>query len=68
MLRKIDNNVIQVEGEIYWEVDTIAFRFYWTIIRTMRIILEMLSQRWMFKNAKYKNLGENLSNKKKLPV
>ena len=27
---------IQVEGEIYWEVDTIAFRFYWTIIRTMR--------------------------------
>ncbi len=22
----------------------------------------MLSQRWMFKNAKYKNLGENLYN------
>ena len=28
--------MIQVEGEIYWEVDTIVFRFYWTIIRTMR--------------------------------
>ena len=27
---------IQVEGEIYWEVDTIAFRFYWTIIRNTR--------------------------------
>ena len=26
---------IQVEGEIYWAVDTIAFQFYWTIIRTM---------------------------------
>ena len=24
----IDNKVIQVEGEIYREVDTIAFRFY----------------------------------------
>ena len=34
--RKIDNKVIQVEGKIYWEVDTIAFRFYGTIIRTMR--------------------------------
>ena len=33
---KIDNGVIQVEGEIYWEADIIAFRFYWTIIRTMR--------------------------------
>ena len=32
---KIDNKVIQVGGEIYLEVDTIAFRFYWTIIRTM---------------------------------
>ena len=28
----------------------------------------MLSQRWRFKNAKYKNLGENLYNKKKLAV
>ena len=28
----------------------------------------MLSQQWMFKNAKYKNLGENLYNKKKLAV
>ena len=28
--------MIQVEGEIYWEVDTIVFRFYWTIIWTMR--------------------------------
>ena len=27
---------IQVEGEIYWEVGTTAFWFYWTIIRTMR--------------------------------
>ena len=27
---------IQVEGMIYWEVDTIAFRFCWTIIRAMR--------------------------------
>ena len=35
MLRKIDNQVIQVEGEIYWEVGTIAFRFNWTIIRNM---------------------------------
>ena len=35
---KIDNKVIQVEGEIYWEVDTIAFRFYWTIISTMKEI------------------------------
>ena len=25
----------------------------------------MLSQRWMFKNAKSKNLGENVYNKKK---
>ena len=33
---EIDNKVIQVEGEIYWELDTIAFRFNWTIIRTMR--------------------------------
>ena len=24
--------MIQVEGEIYWEVDNIAFWFYWTII------------------------------------
>ena len=31
-------------------------------------ILAMLSQRWMFENAKYKNLGENLYNKKKLAV
>ena len=30
------------------------------------MILAMSSQRWMFKNAKYKNLGENLYNKKKL--
>ena len=36
MLRKTDNKVIQVEGEIYEEVDTIAFRFNWTIIRTKR--------------------------------
>ena len=36
MWRNIDNKAIQVEGEIYWEVDTIAFRFNWTIIRTMR--------------------------------
>ena len=34
--RKIDKKVIQVEGEIYWEVDKIAFRFYRTIFRTMR--------------------------------
>ena len=27
-----------------------------------------LSQGWMFKNAKYKNLGENLYDKKKLAV
>ena len=33
---KFDNKVIQVEGEIYWEVNTIAFRFYWIIIGTMR--------------------------------
>ena len=31
-----DNKVIQVEVEIYCEVDTIAFWFNWTIIRTMR--------------------------------
>ena len=36
MYRKIDNKAIRVEGEIYWEVDTIAFRVYWTIIKTMR--------------------------------
>ena len=36
MLRKIYNKAIQVEREIYWEVDTIAFQFYWTIIRSMR--------------------------------
>ena len=34
--RKIDNKIIQMEGKIYWEVDTIAFRFYWTIVRIMR--------------------------------
>ena len=34
--RKFDNKVTQVEAEIYWEVDTIAFRFYWNIIRSMR--------------------------------
>ena len=28
--------VIQVEEEIYSEVDTIAFRFYWTIIRVIK--------------------------------
>ena len=27
MLRKIDNKVIQVEGEIYWEVDTGAGKY-----------------------------------------
>ena len=27
---------IQVEGMIYKRVNTIAFHFYWTIIRTMR--------------------------------
>ena len=27
---------IQVEGMIYWGINTIAFRFYWTIIWTMR--------------------------------
>ena len=36
MSRKIDDKVIQVEGEIYWEVDTISFRFDWTIIKFMR--------------------------------
>ena len=36
MQRKIDNKVIQVEEEIYGEIDTITFRFDWTIIRTMR--------------------------------
>ena len=30
------------------------------------MILAMLSQHWMFKNGKYKNLGENLYWKKKL--
>ena len=28
----------------------------------------MFSQRWKFKNAKYKNIGENLYNKKKLAI
>ena len=34
--RKIDIKVIQVEGEIYEEVDSLTFRFYWAIIRTMK--------------------------------
>ena len=36
--KKIDNKVIQVEGEIYSreKIDALAFRFYWTIIKTMR--------------------------------
>ena len=29
-------------------------------------MLVMLNQRWIFKNAKYKNLGKNLYNKKKI--
>ena len=33
--REIDNKVIQVEGDIYWKVDTIAFQFSLTIIRTI---------------------------------
>ena len=49
--RKIDNKVIQVEGEIYWEIDTIAIRFYWTIIRTTRGGI---------------NEGKNLYNKEKV--
>ena len=32
------------------------------------MILAILSLRWMFKNAKYKNLRENLYNKKKLAL
>ena len=32
------------------------------------MILAILSQQWMSKNAKYKNPGENLYNKKKLAV
>ena len=28
LCRKIDNKVILVEGEIYYEVDIIAFRFF----------------------------------------
>ena len=32
------------------------------------MILAMLNQRWMFKSAKYKNLGKILFNKKKLAV
>ena len=30
------------------------------------MILVMLNQRWIFKSVKYKNLGKNLYNKKKL--
>ena len=37
IVKKIDDKGIQVEGQIYWEVDTLAFRFYWVIIRTMRV-------------------------------
>ena len=32
------------------------------------MILMMLNQRQMYKNAEYKKLGENLYNKKKLAV
>ena len=32
------------------------------------LTLTILSQRWMFKNAKNKNPGENLNNKKKSAV
>ena len=32
------------------------------------MILVMLNQRWMFKNAKYKNVGKIRINKKKLAV
>ena len=35
-VEKTDHKVIQVEGEIYWEVDSIVFRLNWIIIRTMR--------------------------------
>ena len=32
-LYSIDIQIVLGGGEIYWEVDTIAFRLYWTIIR-----------------------------------
>ena len=32
----------------------------------MRGDINDFSQRWIFKNAKYRNLGENLYNKKKV--
>ena len=49
-----------MEGEIYWETEPSSGPW--------GVILAVLSQQWMFKNAKYKNLGENLYNKKKLAV
>ena len=61
--------VIQIEMVYFLrnKVDTIAFRFYWTIIRTIRSYISDVKCRWMYQKCKiYKNL-EKLYNKKSWP-
>ena len=55
--------MIQVEGEIYWGVDTTAFGSTEPSSEPRGVILAILGQQWVFKNAKYKTLGENLNKK-----
>ena len=67
---KIDNNLIQVEGEIYCQAKSAHSPFGSNAPSSgmSRIILMMLNQRWMFKNTKIQKLSENLYIKKKLAV
>ena len=58
---KIDNKVIQIEGEIYWEAKSTLQCFSSNEPSSGGMIFVMLN--W---STKYKNLWENLYNKKKL--
>ena len=59
-IRKMDNKVIQVEGEIYWEAKSTlqCFGSNEPPSGLWGMILVMLNQWWMLKNTKYKNLGK----------
>ena len=53
-MRKIDDEVIQVEGENYWEAKSRLLRFgsYETSSGLWGMILVILNQQWMFRNTK----------------
>ena len=62
---KIDNKVIQVEGENYWEAKLKLLRF--SSNEPSSGLRVMLNQQWMFKKTKYKNLGEICISRKSWP-